>query len=187
MANIALPASVVLRDGATDAPPALVEALIEELIGALDAADGDLDLEPNGDELDGSTAEDEFVVHGQSIGGPGCPFADPSDRTLPEWHTLPARDRRAEVAMGRMMGGRWSDHEDDEEDDGPDSSGDEAEPDFRARIRGYGPGCQISDSDYGGEEAGERDEIAVPIYGRDQTTGPINGICAPAANRDCGR
>lgn len=48
----------------------------------------------------------------------------------------------------------------DVEDDTDDCGQDEGEPDFRKHRRyrrdQYGPGCIISDSDFGGEEAGER-------------------------------
>lgn len=50
----------------------------------------------------------------------------------------------------------------DFEEDSEDCGQDEGEPDFRKRRRyrrGYaGPGCLISDSDFGAEEAGEREE-----------------------------
>jgi hypothetical protein len=47
---------------------------VEVAIGLLDAMDGDADEEANGDELDGSSAEDEFTRHEPN--GPGCPIAD---------------------------------------------------------------------------------------------------------------
>lgn len=45
----------------------------------------------------------------------------------------------------------------DEMDGDPDTeqTGDEGEPDFLTKHEGYGPGCSISDPDYGGEEKGE--------------------------------
>lgn len=48
---------------------------IETLIAVLDAIDGDPDLEPNGDELDGNWSEDDWMHHYGS--GPGCPVSDP--------------------------------------------------------------------------------------------------------------
>lgn len=45
MANLPLPPALVLRNGATEAPPELVANLIEQLIHVLDLADGDADLE----------------------------------------------------------------------------------------------------------------------------------------------
>lgn len=53
--------------------PAL-EGFIAVAIGVLDAIDGGLDLELNGDELDGDRSEDEFMPHEPN--GPGCPIAD---------------------------------------------------------------------------------------------------------------
>jgi hypothetical protein len=56
-----------------------LEALTERLIDYLDAQDGDLDTELNGDEMDGTGAEDDHG-HGCNNGvysHPGCPIADP--------------------------------------------------------------------------------------------------------------
>jgi len=52
---------------------------VEALIAILDATEDDPDLEPNGDELDGSGAEDDFGGHNVPghLQGPGCPIADP--------------------------------------------------------------------------------------------------------------
>lgn len=54
-------------------------ALTERLIDALDSMEGDLDLEPNGDELDGSTAEDDYgaTANMHTWSHAGCPIADP--------------------------------------------------------------------------------------------------------------
>lgn len=163
---IKLPDAIALSNGATEAPPELVASLIEQLIGALDEQDGDLDLEPDGDEA----------------GGDGLP-GDPIDaeHVSPEWHSLPARDRREVGTQGRLLPGIWSAGDDIEQDDGQDSSGDEGEPDFGTPPKGSGPGCTISDADYGGEELGELDEgsfLAPPIYGIDQTKGPLNEVSA---------
>lgn len=56
-----------------------LEALTERLIDYLDEQDSDPDIEPNGDELDGSNAEDDYSG-GSNTGiysHPGCPIADP--------------------------------------------------------------------------------------------------------------
>lgn len=53
-------------------------AMADSLIASLDRLDGDCDIEPNGDERDGSLGEDDF--HVQNTGGDyaaGCPIADP--------------------------------------------------------------------------------------------------------------
>ncbi len=54
-------------------------ALTERLIEALDSMEGDHDLEPNGDELDGSTAEDDYgaSTNMHIWGHADCPIADP--------------------------------------------------------------------------------------------------------------
>jgi hypothetical protein len=53
-----------------------IGAMIEALVDLLDIIDGDPDLEPDGDELDGcDLAEDEFQQH--LARGPGCPLSDP--------------------------------------------------------------------------------------------------------------
>lgn len=51
-----------------------IETFIGVAIDLLDKFDGDPDLEANGDELDGSGAEDDFCSHNPD--GPGCPIAD---------------------------------------------------------------------------------------------------------------
>lgn len=50
---------------------------IEVLVELLDIWDGDPDVEANGDELDGSGGEDDFVDHGRWQGAAGCPISDP--------------------------------------------------------------------------------------------------------------
>lgn len=47
-----------------------IENEIERLIGLLDAADGDPDLETSGN-------EDDFMEHAGRHGAPGCPISDP--------------------------------------------------------------------------------------------------------------
>lgn len=51
---------------------------IEVMVTLLDLWDADPDIEPNGDELDSSAAEDDFVPHNVPghLQGPGCPIAD---------------------------------------------------------------------------------------------------------------
>jgi len=53
-----------------------IEQAVDSLIALLDAADGDPDVEPNGDELDGTYAEDDFVTHSTTDIGAGCPISD---------------------------------------------------------------------------------------------------------------
>ncbi|SNT06209.1 hypothetical protein SAMN06295912_13545 [Sphingomonas laterariae] len=55
-----------------------LEGVAEMAISLLDAIDGDPDIEPNGDELDGTAAEDDFVDQNWAWRcEPGCPVADP--------------------------------------------------------------------------------------------------------------
>jgi hypothetical protein len=65
------------------------------------------------------------------------------------------------------------------EEDDEDCGRDDGEPDYRRphwRLRKWaGPGCMISDSDYGSEDEGEpEDGIAHPAYGIDQSAGPLS-------------
>lgn len=56
-----------------------LEGFIAVAIGLLDVLDGDPDVELNGDELDGSSLEEDIPSDcGFGAGlGPGCPLADP--------------------------------------------------------------------------------------------------------------
>ena len=73
------------------APPAAVSRVLstfdrEQLAGfiavaieLLDLADGDTDVEFNGDELDGSMGEDDFHPQANWDGIAGCPVSDPPE------------------------------------------------------------------------------------------------------------
>jgi hypothetical protein len=52
-------------------------ALTERLIDRLDELEPDPDIEPNGDEMDCTAAEDDFYPHSNWRGEPGCPISDP--------------------------------------------------------------------------------------------------------------
>lgn len=55
-------------------------AAIDAMIAILDTTDGDPDVEENGDELDGTLAEDDFCEHSiASASAPGCPISDPGE------------------------------------------------------------------------------------------------------------
>lgn len=64
-----------------DFPRDLLERLVESAIDRLDRADGDPDVELNGDEAHGTSGEDDFIDRGQGFvgpcSGPGCPVSDP--------------------------------------------------------------------------------------------------------------
>jgi hypothetical protein len=51
-------------------------SLAETAISLADLIGPDPDLEPNGDERDGTAAEDDFCAFVGHL-GPGCPLADP--------------------------------------------------------------------------------------------------------------
>lgn len=54
-----------------------IEAAVETLISVLDKIDGDPDLEPNGDELDGTGSAEEDFGHFFGGKGAGCEISDP--------------------------------------------------------------------------------------------------------------
>lgn len=142
---LALPPVFAAALGIERAPRSIVELLIGAMIDDLDRLDGEEDAEPNGDEEDGNAAEDDFMHHAGDR-QVGCPVADPGEYAWPEWQS-----------RGRHKNPEWRGtlpHEDAEDDD-PDTGQDEAEPDMRAGIAGYGPGCIISDPDKGAEDEGE--------------------------------
>lgn len=56
---------------------AALEDIVSAAIEVMDLMDGDADLEPNGDELDGSMGEDDFCNHNAYMAGSGCPISDP--------------------------------------------------------------------------------------------------------------
>ncbi len=57
-------------------PRPLLARLTARLIDRMDEIDPDPDVEANGDEQDGTYAEDDFGTHGADIGA-GCPISDP--------------------------------------------------------------------------------------------------------------
>jgi hypothetical protein len=58
-----------------------MEAAVDLLLAQMDADDGDPDVEPNGDELDGGNAEDEEGTgsNGSNFALAGCPISDPPE------------------------------------------------------------------------------------------------------------
>ena len=139
-------------------PPAAVIRILakhsrEELSGfiacaldLLDLADGDSDLE-NATDL-----EDDFALSPRAIGyatGPGCEVSDGTgDQAYVEWDS----HRAARSSANCILAG-----EEDDEDDDSDQAHDEGEPDFR-RVVGEGPGCPISDPDFGIDDVGHDQE-----------------------------
>jgi hypothetical protein len=62
----------------------IIGAAVEELVATLDTLDGDPDIEPNGDELDATNAEDDFLGEGAGLDGPGCSISDAGEYARPE-------------------------------------------------------------------------------------------------------
>lgn len=62
-----------------------IEALTEWLIDRLDAIDGDPDFELNGDDADGTSAEDEICNFPSHL-GVGCEISDPDHCVTDERH-----------------------------------------------------------------------------------------------------
>ena len=147
--------------------PADIAAAVDLFIERLDQMAGDPDLETNGDELDGSFAEDDFCDHNLAYPGPGCPVSDggcptgsgAGDPAWAEWHT---RGRHKVGKFGeeqcRRLDGINMAQEDDEDDDPRERNGDErdtgdAEDDelsaaawLAAHDQHDGPGCYIADT-----------------------------------------
>lgn len=66
-------------------PRPVLERLAQQIIDHLDDMDPDSDREPNGDELDGDGAEDDFMDHGENWKQePGCPVSDPGGYSIGE-------------------------------------------------------------------------------------------------------
>lgn len=137
---------------------------MEILIDVLDLIGGDPDCEGQCDE-DPITCAPELGPQFMPK-GPGCAISDEAEQAYVEWHTR----GRHKLALGgsEITAG----HEDDEEDDAPEEDDPQGACDedevstngtghgsFYSAIHYAGPGCAISDPDYGGEELGERDEI----------------------------
>lgn len=146
------------------APPAVVSRVLatfdrDQLAGfiavaidLLDFADGDPDVEPNGDEEDSD---------GDERGDPAWI----------EWHTM----RGSQKGGHNLLAGQEDDEDDDpaEEDDDSGQCDEDGINTSGGQFRSSGPGCEISDP--GGEGAyGEVAELS-PDYGIDQTE------CLPAA------
>jgi len=101
----ALPLEAVLA-AIPSYPRPVIERLVMRLIERLDEQDGDTDIEPNCDELDGNCSEDDFMDHGQRwLMHPGCPISDPgedsNDREGETWSH--PDDHPAELFIGKRQ------------------------------------------------------------------------------------
>ena len=130
--------------------------MVQRMIDRMDVMDGDTDFE------DGNDLEDDFRLsdNARRYGGSsaGCEISEPDSFSYSEWHT---RDWRTKRLGGPEMASTatFADHEDAEDDD-PLEEDDPSD-------------CDVLDM--------ELDEDAVtlsPIYGEDQSLGPINAVHA---------
>lgn len=133
---------------------------IEVMIAMLDAAGPDPEAEE--DDSDCCAAhEDDASAFGGPVMGFGADHTQQDvDReiTYPEWHTLPAAQRRCGTFAGRALDGDWcglglvddAEESDAAEEDDPSGQCDEDEINTAAHWVGYTPqakgaGCPISD------------------------------------------
>ena len=133
----------------TPVPPAAISRVLsrfdrEQLAGFVAIAIDLMDLaDPDPDLEDATDLEDDFALSPQAIGdatGPGCEVSDGTgDQVYVEW----VSHRAARSSANCILAG-----EEDDEDDDSDQAHDEGEPDLR-RVVGEGPGCPISDPDFG--------------------------------------
>lgn len=137
---------------------------IDALIAFVDDLQGDVDLEDGGDDEPDTDAM--------------------GDQAWPEWHTLPAPQRRAGRTMGKALPECWSTPQEDDEEFDPaeeddpsgqcDEDGINTDSDLiRYTTGSSGAGCPISDPG-GGNVEDEAQAWFVPAY-----SGPI----APSAGR----
>jgi hypothetical protein len=145
-----------------------LEAFMEVAVELMDVIDGDPDAET------GNDVEDDFVLTPQAIdraiSDPAIDFVDQDGGAWVEWHTMRGSQKRgANFTLG---------HEDDEEDDPPGQCDEDGINTDFALALGGGPGCKISDPDYGidDERHDGGEDAPVPDYGIDQSKGPINGL-----------
>lgn len=132
-----------IRASFVQAPPAAItrilsrfdrrelEGFISVALDLLDLADGDPDVELNGDEQD---------ANGD----------DQGDQAWVEWHTMRGASKRGP----NILAGQEDDEDDDPaEEDDPSGQCDEDEISTRLHAQwGTGAGCPISDPDYEGVE-----------------------------------
>lgn len=172
--------------------PEKIGEAIDFLIGRLDALSGDPDLEdeegsgPWRDEAADLEAgeladnEDEPNFACSPAGhGPGCMISDPD--------ACGAHDDGGTANGTGSWDGMPGDPDDAEDSESDYDVGSENEPDFRRRRRRHrqagGAGCPISDPggcEHNGAEPDFLDghsapfELRIPIYGPDQSRGPVN-------------
>lgn len=148
-AALAVPPAAVMRV-LERFPRRELEGFIAVALELLDTLDGDPEAE------DGTDLEDDFTLttHAElsAEGAPGCPIADAHDPSWIEWN----KRSRNKLRIGGHEPSNPAGHEDDEQDDHDED-----------------------DDPAGGaaDDLGESDPsrgILRPVYGIDQSQGPIN-------------
>ncbi|MDB5583359.1 MAG: hypothetical protein JWR80_8535 [Bradyrhizobium sp.] len=112
----ALPLPVMLAT-IPSMPRPILARLVARMIDRIDEIDGDTDREANGDELDGSMAEDDF--HGQNTNWMGYP-GDPGDAEDGDEDCCEAGDDG--VRSGASPGGQYQDYAGNEDDGEPEGA-----------------------------------------------------------------
>lgn len=139
--TIGLPPLVADFIGAKAAPRPIVEQIVEQLVEALDADDGDPDIELNGDEQDDD--------------------GDRHDRSWTEWDT---RGRHKHL-LGHVGNEGHQLHEDDEEDDPAED--DDADTGIEDDPRGFDPEEDFGAEEHGEGEQMPGDVPMPAVYSLD--------------------
>jgi hypothetical protein len=89
-----------------------LEGFITVAISLLDVLDGDADLEPSGDELDGTNAEDEIGNNhlNHTDPGAGCKISDPDSAVDDRPCDEPMQDLEPDYDAERETWSHWMDH-----------------------------------------------------------------------------
>lgn len=183
---------VALLDAVDGDPDAEADDRGGETVAIVDNPDLPPEEGEDDPDLEQTFDEDDWYEHAAS--GPGCPVSDPGgagegedderdgtdegDISWAEWHTLPAASRRAGRTDGTSADGWVQAIHEDTEDDDPAGQRDEdgVNTELWALRGDHGPGCTISDPDYGVDDQ-PQDNEAEPLpafdWGDDQTKGPL--------------
>lgn len=143
---------------------------VDALIAFMDDLQGDVDLEDGGDDEPDTDAM--------------------GDQSWPEWHTLPAQQRRTGNSRGKALPESWFTPLEDDEDSDPAEDSDSdyclagddrimggsvADPDLFRVAHGVGDETDAEDGDMGGTTASFRMSFCDIL--------PNNGPLAPSAGR----
>lgn len=130
--------------------------MVQRMIDRMDVMDGDTDSE------DGNDLEDDFNLSDYAqrygCGGAGCEISEPDAISYSEWHTRDWRTRRRGGPEMASTASIW-DHEDAEDDDPLEQD-------------------DPTDQNVLDMELDEDAHALFPVYGEDQSLGPINAMVA---------